>query len=213
MTNAAVQINNLTTSFLSLDAEIAPRRNIRSRLAPIGQTGASVDVGDIASLSELNTNAQIAALLGSSPPKISITVARGTTDVPGADVTSVIDTSGMGAANPRLIVTILAGAGGARDVSIYTANFPFAARLVDQQIMVNTAIAGTVTLRDAVAGGGNALSAANSTAAAVRVRDPGTGQTAGAGVVVTLAKNSSLVARMTAGDAALTYIMDFIRLS
>lgn len=205
MSNASILIQNELTTPLSLDFEIAPKRNVRANLA----AGASVDVGDICSLSELNANPQFQALLAAG--QVSVSVTRGTSDVEGSDSTAVIDASGMAGANPRLVATIAAGAAGARDVTIYDANFPFDALLVDVQVMVNTAVAGTVTLRDATGGAGNALSAANSTAAAVRVRDPGTGATAGAGVVPTIAKDSSLIARMTAGDAACRIIMEFAR--
>lgn len=214
MTNAAVTISNLTTGNLSIDAEFGKNTGkiVRALLRPAGQAGSSVDVGDVASLSDLSANPQIQQLL-TAPAKIAIAVTRGTTDVQGSDPTAVIDASGMSGASPRLVVTIAAGAAGARDVVVYTSAFPFAVLLTDVQQMVSTAVAGSITVRDALAGGGNALSAANSTAATGRVRDPGTGQTAGAGVVPSLAKNSSLVLRMTAGDAAARVILEFARLS
>jgi hypothetical protein len=214
MTNAAIQLNNLTTTNLTIDAEFGKNTGkiLRALLAPAGQPGDSIDVGDIASLSDLNINPQIQQLLN-APAKISVTIARGTTDLDGSDASAVIDASGMSGASPRLVVAIAAGGAGARDVSVYTTAFPFAALLTDIQVMVSTAVAGTIIARDATGGLGNALSAANSTAALGRVRDPGTGQTAGDGVVPALARNSSLVLRMTAGDAACRVIMEFARVS
>lgn len=216
MANAAVFINNLLTTEQSIDIKIDERKQIRAKLRPRGAAvsqgrGPSIDVGDITSLSELNAAPDMRKLLDAVPAKVSVTVAPGTSDIQGADVGAVVDPRGMMSAAPRLVVTVAAGSAGARDVSLYTANFPFPAQIIDQQIMVRTGVAGTVTLRDALAAGGNALSAANSTTTATRVRDPGTGQTAGNGIPPSIAAGSSLVLRMTAGDAALVYVIDFVR--
>lgn len=215
MTNATLNIQNLLTTSLSLDIEFGAKRNLRRKLAPFGTTGDTIDVGDLTTLSELNSNPQFRALLDASSPKVRIKdIVRGSNDVLGADTGVVIDASGMADTHPRLIVTVAAGAAGARDVLVYNANFPFAGLLVDAQMLVQTAVAlSTVQARDAAAGAGNALTAAMSSAVATRVRDPGTGQTVGNGIPPTIAKGSSLYLRMTDGDAAVRFIMDFIRTS
>lgn len=219
MTNAVLQINNETSGNLSLDVRLGKfsDRVIRTNLAPKGQgtssKPASVDVGDITTLSELNTRPEIQALLNTTPPRISISTARGTTDLQGADIaTAVADASGLGGVVTEAFHFAAAGAG-ARDITLYNANFPFAAKLVDVQIMVETLGAGTLTLRDTAGGLGNALSAALSEAAAARVRDPGTGQTAGNGFVPVIAKGSSIIARETVGTTAGTIIVSYQRLS
>lgn len=84
-----------------------------------------------------------------------------------------------------------AGGGGAPDdVVIYNANAPFGFRVVDTAALISTAIASeTVTLRDAAAGGGNALSDDLDAATVGRKRDPAatvtaTGTVAVAGTLV-----------------------------
>lgn len=212
MTNGPLNINNLTTGRLSLDLDFGGRKTVRELLQPVGQPRSSFDVSDIASEDDLNAHPRIQQLLA-APAKISITGGRGTTDVPGSSRTSIVDANGMATGNPRVRVTWIAGAAGARDIPIYVGNFPFAARVLDSQIMVSTAVAGTAQLRDAAAGAGNTLSAAMSTTAAGRVRDPGTGQTGGSGVLPTLARNASLYLRLTAGDTAGSAIIEFERIS
>ena len=226
MSNASILIKNITPNPLSIDVVFQPNRPIRALLGPQGTFKSNglpadqIDVGAIVSLSQLQTNPQVQQLLNwvdptskLLSPKITIQVVRGTADIPGADVGAVIDATGMDSSSPRLFVHIPAGGAGARDVPLYLANFPFAADLTDAQIMVKTAAAGTVALFDQAAGAGNQLTTAMSTAAAARVRDAGTGQTAGNGVVPALAKNSSLYAHLTAGTAELWMIIEFARVS
>lgn len=213
MSNAAITIQNELTTRQSIDVKIDDRRQIRASLAPKGTTGSSIDVGDVADLSELNRAADFRKLLDASPARVSVSITPGTNDILGSDVGAVIDSKGMSSASPELTAVILASTSGARDVVIYTSAFPFAAKLLDAQLMVSTAVSGTLTVRDAAAGAGNALSQALSTTSAGRVRDNGTGQTAGSGVMPTIAKGSSLVLRMTAGDAAGTLNLRFARLS
>lgn len=216
MSNSAVVIQNQTTGNLALDIRLGKfsDRVIRTNLAPKGLgTHAhpeNIDVGDITTLEELNTRPEIQALLAFSPPRISISVTKGV-DIPGS-LDSVADAQGLGGVITEAFPFAAAGAG-ARDLTLYNASFPFAALLVDAQIMVSTAGAGTLTVRDAAAGGGNALTAALSEAATGRVRDPGTGQTAGAGVLPVLAKGSSIIARESLGTTAGTIILSYQRLS
>lgn len=218
MSNAALYINNETTSYLSLDIMLggAPTsRVIRARLAPAGQTGYQVDVGDITTLEELNATPSVRYLLDSSPPKISFTVVRGSNDVPGAiDQVATASTLIGNGGFYRIHAAFAAGAGGAPDdVVIANANFPFAAVITDVQLMITTAVAGNAQLRSAAAGGGNTLSAANSTAAAGRVRDPGTGATGGSGVRPAVARNGTIILRRSDSAAAGMVIIDFERTS
>lgn len=80
------------------------------------------------------------------------------------------------------------------DQTIYSSNFPFAARIVDVHIYVSTAIAArTITLRTATGGGGSALSddfAASATGVKREVIKTATD---------TIAANSSLVIRSAGG--------------
>ena len=217
MTNAVLQINNETSGNLSLDVRLGKFSDkvIRTNLAPKGQgTTAkpdSVDVGDITTLSELNMRPEIQSLLSSG--RISIITARGTTDIPGADIASAVaDSVGLGGVITRAFPYEAAGAG-ARDIVLYNADMPFAAKVIDFQVMVSTLAAGAIQLRDALAGAGNAVSQALSQAALGRVRDDGTGQTAGDGIVVSIAKGGSLIAREAIGTSAGTIIVTLQRLS
>lgn len=106
------------------------------------------------------------------------------------DDLAVADASGVA---PLLVIrkAFTAGiTGSADDVSIFSANAPFGFRIVDAWINVaTTKSAATVTVRDATAGGGTALSDALSVASSGVVRN--TSLTA----TQTVAKDGSLVLR------------------
>ena len=206
MSNAAIFINNETSGFLSIDAEFGKNSGklVRARLNPRGSSGSNVDVGDIASLEEMNVNPQIQALL--SAGKISFTVVRGTTDIQGP-LDYVKDAASMGG-TIQMTYVFGVGVGAADDLTLFAANFPFAARLVDAQLLVSTAVAGATAQVRTLAGGlGSAYTDAFSAAATGRVRDAGA---AIVGVAPTLAKNDSLflrraVSAVTAGMLILTF--------
>ncbi len=73
--------------------------------------------------------------------------------------TAVVDADGLGVASVIRKSFAAAAAGTADDVTIYSANAPFAFRILDAFVLVETNIGGsTLTLRSATAGGGSALS-------------------------------------------------------
>lgn len=204
MTSASVFITNLKPTPRSLDIKLSEDRVIRVRLAPAGTIGGTdtFDAGGFATLDELNRNPQMRVLLdnldtgGNPDPLVSVSVARGTNDIPGSDsATAAPDAEGLGGleiGNFRSLNT-----DGTDHVVV--ASMPFAAAILDIQLMVDTAEATTWTLRDAIAGGGNALSQALSTAATGRVRDDGTGTS---GAVPTVSKGDPLVINKAAAASA-----------
>lgn len=91
-----------------------------------------------------------------------------------------------------------AGAGGAPDdVTIYNANAPFLFRVVDVKVLISTNVGGaTVTLRDAAAGAGNALSDALDAATTGTKRDAALTATG------TVAEGGSLILRRSDSGVA-----------
>lgn len=213
-TAGLIWIDNLTAGTLSIDIAIDKTSNrvIRATLGPAGTPTASVDVGDAATLDELNLQPQILSWIAAGI--IRIRVVQGSRSLLGADITTSISAAGTTASLIHVITTFAAGSAGARDVTMLS-SLPFAGRLVDSGLMISTAGAGGSTgqLRDATGGTGNTLSQAMSTAATGRVRDNGTGQTAGAGVLPTCARGSALILRLTDGTVVGTAIAQFARTS
>lgn len=120
-----------------------------------------------------------------------VSVGGAVSDAVAPSMVDVADASGMGV----LLVDVQAlpvGGGGADDVTLYNATFPFAARIVDVIMDVATAGAGgsTVTLRTAAAGAGSALSSALSSAAQGTVRNT-------VNTMPTVAAGDSIFARRT----------------
>lgn len=106
---------------------------------------------------------------------------------------SAVDADGLG--HLHVIRKSFAATGaGADDVTVYSANAPFAFRVVDCHLLIDTAVAlTTATLRDATGGGGSALSSALDTG--------GTGVSRNDGQVTgTVAANGSLVLRRSNGN-------------
>jgi hypothetical protein len=212
VTNAAINIQNELTTAQSLDIKLSEDRVIRSTLAAKGAIGGGdvIDVGDVTTLDELNANTEFRKLLDASPVKVSMSVVGGTNDVAGSDAaTAVANSEGLGGSE-RFSAAVPVGGGGAED-QILIASMPYAALVLDAQILVTTTEATTWTLRDAIAGGGNALSDDLSTAAAGRVRDASSDL---AGVVPTIAKGAPLVLRKAASATAVgTVLVELQRLS
>jgi hypothetical protein len=212
--NGRLWIDNLTANTLAIDLTIDKTSNriIRAQLGPAGTATASVDVGDAATLDELNLQPQIITWLGAGI--IRLRVIQGPGSILGADISTTISAGGIADGSIFVRTTFAAGGAGARDVTMLS-SMPFAGDLMDSQLMIQTAGGGgsTANMRTALAGAGAQLTQAMSTAAAGRVRDNGTGQTAGSGVLPSVARGSPLVLRMTDGTAAGTAIAQFLRTS
>lgn len=212
--NGRLWIDNLTANTLAVDLTIDKMagRVVRATLGPAGTATASVDVGDNATLDELNLQPQIITWLGAGI--IRLRVIQGSGSVLGADITTSISAGGVVDGAIFVRTTFAAGGAGARDVTMLS-SMPFAGDLMDSQLLISTAGAGgsTANMRTALAGAGAQLTQAMSTAAAGRVRDNGTGQTAGAGVLPSVPRLSPLVLRLTDGTVAGTAIAQFLRTS
>ena len=215
MTNAAIQVQNETALPLSIDIKVSEDDTIRELLQPKGTVGGgdSIDVGDRTTFDELNKNTEFRKLLDAAPPKVSLSVVAGSNDIAGSDAsTAVPNIDGLGG-EISIAQAFIAGSAGASEDRVLVAEMPFAALLLDAQLMVNAAATagGSGTFRDAIAGGGNALSDNLATTATGRVRDTGAGT---AGVVPTIAKGAALVLRLNAqADAAGTAIAKLQRLA
>lgn len=82
MAITSIFLRNLTDKRLSLDVTIDTDRLLRVLLEP----DEIIDISSLATMDELNRNAQLLALRTSNPPKISITEgAPGSDDIPGTD--------------------------------------------------------------------------------------------------------------------------------
>ena len=239
-TQSTIQINNLTSSYLSLDVrnDKFSDKVLRYKLAPKGAVGlphgqsSSIDAAQFGfTLEELQANTQIQQLLNNLDakgnqivpgfgPLISVSVARGTNDLSPSSFESVATSGGL-ATDYRQAFAFAAGVGGAGDdVPLYIGNFPFAAEITDVEMQVTTNIAGaTLQLWTATGGSGgtgNALSDLFATATAGRYRDTGAASgsaTLLAGVVPVIAAGTSIYLHRGHNTCAGTVIIDFTRLS
>lgn len=116
---------------------------------------------------------------------------------------AVADAAGLGIASVVKKVITAAAAGTPDDVTIYSANAPFAFTVLDCWMIVTTAIAAsTVTLRTAAGGGGSVRSSALDSATTGKKRDAITT------AVNTIAAGGTLVARRSdRGVAGELYIL------
>jgi hypothetical protein len=97
--------------------------------------------------------------------------------------------------------------GGADDIVIYDANAPFPFRVLDAQVLVTTVVpGGTITIRNAKAGGGVALSDDFSTAALGRNWDYGT-----VGITPVIPAGGTLVLRRSNNLSAGEMLIPVIR--
>jgi hypothetical protein len=206
MSNGTLQIQNELAGPLSLDIRLDKygQKVIRTKLAGKGQTGDSVDVGDVATLDDLNANPEFQALY--SAGSISTAVATGTSVVPGSDMsTAVPNAEGLGGAEWLAVQSAPADG---TDHNI-VASMPWPALVLDSQFMLATPEGGvdTWTLYDAAAAGGNTLSQAfDANAVAGRQRDDGTGGAA-AGTPPALAKGDPIYVNKSAGTTSVGTIM------
>lgn len=132
MAAQTISITNLSGGVLSLDIKLSEDRAIRDRLA----IGASVDVTNVASLEELDQNAEMQALVASGNAKLVLTD------------------------GPTRWLTATLTSGGSADTLVESPT-AYDYKVLDCFARVSTTeAAATCTLRDALAGGGNALSTA-----------------------------------------------------
>lgn len=111
--------------------------------------------------------------------------------------TAGVDGNGLGL--QYTIKTLMSAVGNSTDVTIYSANAPFAFTVLDSFfICTNGVTSGTVQLRDATGGGGNAVSSAMGAVAAGLTRNAQTTAPA------TIAANGTLVLRHAAGNGNIT---------
>jgi len=220
MTATQILLQNPKALPLSIDAKINSDLVIRELLAPLGDVNGKdqFNVSGKATLDELNRNAEIRRLLdhqtnGAADPLLTIALVGGSNDIPGSDAqTAVASTTGLGGLEQLVVAIPDQLTAGANDYELLAA-MPFTALIVDYQILVDTASAGAETweLRDALAGGGNALSDALSAGAVGRLRDA---SAALVGVAPTIGKGDPLILRRAVLDDATGHvIVTFQRLS
>lgn len=172
MANAAIQITNLTVNPLSLDAKISEDFSIRALLAPAGDVLGKdvIDVGDGATLGELNKNDQIQRLLSTTPASIRINVAAGDTDVVGSESNLAVAPADN-LSGSKLIFDFDVANG--LDQPLIAA-MPFNAEVIGAEVIVTTVDATeTATFHDAAAAGGAALSMAFPLDTAAHLYDDG----------------------------------------
>lgn len=158
-----LNIVNTSGNRLAIDAKLGFKKPIKHVLA----TGASVDVGDVATLDELNQNPEIRALVTAGNIRIDVVAEADDLTTEGG----VPDDLGIGMTH-KIVITVPVGGGGAGDDTII-ASMPWPAILVSAAMVVETAAAGSLTLRDTVGGAGTALSDAMSTASTGLVESTG----------------------------------------
>jgi len=206
VTDKAITIQNELSTPLSLDVKLDSDRVIRANLKPKGYAGGgdSVDVGEVATLDELNRDPVIRACLDASTPKISITVTPTTTDQIPSPPDFVSDTEGMGGLT--VMSKAFVNAGGAADHdTVLKAAMPFAAKVLDSMVYLQTNDAACTkgVLQDALAGAGTELSVDyDITAAAGLQRHDGTYTAATDGTVPTIAKGAPLTFFRAGSDAS-----------
>lgn len=212
MTIATIQIRNLKPYNVSLDLKIDEDRTIRESLAPVGDTAGRdrVNVGDKATIDELNLNEGLRVLLdhvnpatGAADPIVALTMARGSADLPGA-VDEVADADGLG--GMQVLVKDFVDAGGAADHdTVLKAAMPYAARIVDSMVYLatNDAACTKGVLMDALAGAGTELSVDyDLTAVAGLQRHDGTYTAATDGTMPVIAAGAPLTFFRETSDAS-----------
>lgn len=144
----AISLKNLSSGNLSVDIKLDEDRAIRESLA-LGETKALSGV----QLDELDANTEMQALISAGKAELVLTD------------------------GPIEMLRASFAAAGPTDVTL-KASTAHKYQILDSTLIVSTAVgASTVTARDALAGGGNALSSAMSAAATGRVADASTATT------------------------------------
>lgn len=158
-----IEIVNLLTTTLVVDEKIDERRALRKSIP----AGGKARVDDIATLDELNRNAQLTAWRTGASPKIRIDVTEGSDDLPGTGPGSGMDAAplnskGIGDVFP-IVKDLIAGAGGAAaDATIFAADAPFALAILDEKfhVMIEGGAGSTARLNAEAGGAGADLGSA-----------------------------------------------------
>lgn len=148
-----INITNLTTANLVLDLNFGDRRRrIRRELA----AQESFDIGDLATLDELNREPTIRRLVAAG--NLRVQAARESGDLPGAN--DFLFLAGQPYDETVIEVSFAAAATGAADDVTVVSSLPFSAELVGAELIsTEPGLAGaTGVLRSATGGAGSALS-------------------------------------------------------
>lgn len=167
---------------------LGPRRVISHVFRSAGET---LDITGLATLDELNANADFQALVDSGDYALSITPGNDDTSANVKPSDASLVTAGIGSATSMAVPFVIRKSfsglvtGTADDVTIFASNAPQAFRIIDAFVVLSAAVgASTLQVRSDTAGGGSLLVGAMASATAGMNRAAGTTPTASATVAV-----------------------------
>lgn len=191
-----IRLVNTSGNRLAINTKLGYKKPIKHILA----RGAYVDVGDVATMDELNASADIQNLLAGGNLRIDVVGEANDIVSEGGVPTGL----GIGLSH-KAHYDIGGGGGGAPADATLIASMPWPARILNVELITSTAVvASTVTLRDALAGGGNALSDALSSGAVARVLDAQI-------PLVAVAAGDLIVARLSDDGIVAELVIEFER--
>jgi hypothetical protein len=189
-----IRLVNTSGNQLAINTKLGYKKPIKHILS----RGAFVDVGDVATMDELNASPDIQNLLAGGNLRIDV-IGENNDIVSEAGVPT-----GLGIGLSHKAHYDIGGGVGADDATLI-ASMPWPARILNVELITSTAVgASTVTLRDALAGAGNALSDALSSGAVARVSDAQV-------PLVTVAAGSLVTARMSDSAIVAEVVIEFER--